>query len=516
MCRGGRDTCATRRCPSDTSAARTARRHNAKLRAANQGGVKQVEPAKLIALPVEPEPKTLKERAEEQLTLIGENLNLSKYRNDSQHALDQAVIELGAIVEEVAETHGAPTAEAWEEEIAKSVQLRTAAAKMSEEHRSSYGNPDFTLEDRQALYREASRLDGEYRQHLGQLTRMVEQRSAAYRAALEELGVEFAAPGTLNFDGGSSKDALKVFHDAQTFYPKAWVEASNRFAEEHDTPLFARVDSRRAHYASRASKQQMETIPPKTYLQNKPDGWLPDPENRYDHCYEPTDDPNVWKYTDHEFKAQEAKPRGPGWRQVPVRKKRRYVAQDGSLQSEDLVGMEWTRPRSRRRKNRHAGVVSEITTGKGERSTAVHELAHRMEHVTGHVDKIERAFFYRRTEGLERERIAGHPRGEVGYKDSFPHHYVGRDYQWERRDRDYGLFGAGPKHESYELLSMGMETVFFGKYGAGVGNNRPVEDTYDPEPDTDYRRFVLGTLASSMVPKESLEVAAERVKQHLA
>ena len=514
MCRGGKDTCAARRCPSDTSAARTARRHNAKLRAANQSGVKPVEPAKLIPLPVEPEPRTAKERASEQLALIGENLEMSKYRTDSQQALDQAVIELGAIVEEVAETHGAPNAEEWEAEIANSVRLRTASAEMAEKVRATYSDPAFTAAARAELNQEVSRLGQEYQQQLDQLTVLVEQRSKAYRAALEDLGVEFAPQGTLNLDSGTSKDAYRVFDEASTFYPKAWVEASNQFAEKNDTPLLARVSSRRAHYMARASKQQMETIPPRVRLQEMPGGWQPDPEDRYGHCYEPTDEPNVWKFTDHEFKAQEAKPRGPGWRQVPVRQKRRFYDADGALRTEESVVLEWTRPRSRRRK-RHAGTVSELTAGKSERSTAVHELAHRMEHVTGHVDRIESAFFARRTEGLEREQIAGHPRGEVGYKDSFPHHYVGRDYQWERRNRDYGL-GMGPQHQSYELLSMGMEMVFFGKYGAGVGSNRPVEETYEPEPDTDYRRFILGTLASSAIPKESLEVGAERVKQHLA
>ncbi len=152
-----------------------------------------------------------------------EPLTCSATATTASMPLDQAVIELlGAIVEEVAETHGVPTAEAGEEEITKSVQLRTAAANIKQRYTLFVGQePDFTFEDRQAPCREASRRERRVPRRSRRLpTRMVEQRSAAYRAALEELGVEFAAPETLNFDcKGSSKDALKVFHDAARRLP---------------------------------------------------------------------------------------------------------------------------------------------------------------------------------------------------------------------------------------------------------------------------------------------------------
>ena len=113
-------------------------------------------------------------------------------------------------------------------------------------------------------------------------------------------------------------------------------------------------------------------------------------------------------------------------------------------------------------------------------STSAHEMSHRFEKVVPGIGDMEEAFLKRRTthENGEREDLIdlypGNRVREVARPDSFVTSYIGKEY--------------GRKN-SHEVLSVGVEAVFSGKYGGLVGAGRY-------EADTDHRAFVLGAMAT--------------------
>jgi hypothetical protein len=123
-------------------------------------------------------------------------------------------------------------------------------------------------------------------------------------------------------------------------------------------------------------------------------------------------------------------------------------------------------------------------------SVGLHEFGHRIEHSVPGITNLE-SFFLRRRTGHYYEdgdtKNAEHLSAiqeespednddelEFGYKDNFPTHYMGRFY------------GNG----YHEILSMGMETLFTGTNGGFAGIQKYKEDS-------DYKKFILGVLASS-------------------
>lgn len=125
-------------------------------------------------------------------------------------------------------------------------------------------------------------------------------------------------------------------------------------------------------------------------------------------------------------------------------------------------------------------------------SLGLHEFAHRVEHANPTVVELERAFLMRRSGHYSEavnpvkpeelsviheedfEQVEG--KEEYGYKDNFPTHYMGKVYEGE----------------AFEILSMGMESLFSGETGglSGIMNHKA---------DPDYKRFILGTLASTAI-----------------
>lgn len=96
---------------------------------------------------------------------------------------------------------------------------------------------------------------------------------------------------------------------------------------------------------------------------------------------------------------------------------------------------------------------------------ALHEFSHRMEVVVPYVRDMERAFYYKRTSGQALEVIPGTD-AEYTKKDKFINPYMGKDYN----------------EAAFEILSMGMESLFFG--------------TNDILKDPDYLNFIVGVLAT--------------------
>lgn len=114
-----------------------------------------------------------------------------------------------------------------------------------------------------------------------------------------------------------------------------------------------------------------------------------------------------------------------------------------------------------------------VISGQGNanrQATAYHEMGHRMEALKPEVHKVLLEFYDRRTEGYEFEKlskvtgISGYADSEVTKTDNFLNPYMGKDYG----------------RDATELLSMGIEGLFSGKY--------------DLEKDREYANLILGIL----------------------
>jgi hypothetical protein len=103
-------------------------------------------------------------------------------------------------------------------------------------------------------------------------------------------------------------------------------------------------------------------------------------------------------------------------------------------------------------------------------SVPAHEFAHRMEYLIPEIRRLEKEFYDRRTKGYPLIEIntikefRTYPRGEKTRIDKFNHPYMGKDYNGH----------------AYELLSMGIEKLFYGEY-----NNKS---------DKDFDFFIIGLL----------------------
>jgi hypothetical protein len=122
--------------------------------------------------------------------------------------------------------------------------------------------------------------------------------------------------------------------------------------------------------------------------------------------------------------------------------------------------------------------ASELTTDKSDQVT-LHELGHRMEHTNPRVLWMQEVFYRRRTTDHEHggltETVSYRGSAEEWVRpDGFVDDYIGKDYQGR----------------AYEVLSVGMESIFGGSRGALVGADHE-------RVDHDHRAFVLGLLATT-------------------
>lgn len=123
---------------------------------------------------------------------------------------------------------------------------------------------------------------------------------------------------------------------------------------------------------------------------------------------------------------------------------------------------------------------AEITADKNSydaQSTMYHELGHRQENTNQNILRLEGEFFNRRTEGDKEQplsKLTGNKAydrtNETAKPDNFKDPYMGKTYTYWLTGRPLG----------YELLSMGAEGIYQGKY-----------DLYS---DEDMAKFILGLL----------------------
>lgn len=345
---------------------------------------------------------------------------------------------------------------------------------------------------------------------------MLEKRNEAMLSALRDVGVKFADPESLDYSDDSHSDAVKSLKKALVFYPQSWVDASNATHAKH--PLRIKRSSGRAHYSADKGQKSFKN---KTlaYVTEKPADWVPDPHDRSDSEYidmkgedswvdpksgivhegglvwrsrEVTGPTKKWVSVTYEYKKQDTAPKGKDWEKVELYEEK-YVQGEGYIRTGNLV-THYRKPKTRRT-NTEIVYKAELTVSKdvevrvgndaGMR-VALHEFAHRVEHTSPVVTAYEDAFLKRRAGHLQTdensevqpEKLTSIYSGarEVGFKDNFATHYMGKVY-------------SGSSYK--EILSMGMESLFAGKNGGFAGMDNTASDP-------DYKRFILGVLASSV------------------
>lgn len=112
-----------------------------------------------------------------------------------------------------------------------------------------------------------------------------------------------------------------------------------------------------------------------------------------------------------------------------------------------------------------------LSNAKGDMQIcAFHEMGHFYEELYPEIRKLEHQFYNRRTAGEDLKWLGPrYSKSEVTRFDNFIDPYMGKDY-------------GNTETSGYEILSMGMESIFKGSYNL----------SRDPE----YQDFILGILAS--------------------
>lgn len=554
MCRD-RNT-GQRRCPCDTSEARRLRRQNSAAKGSYAALVSEPVESKALLTVVPAEPYTVESIKKDIASLHTLAAEMKAQGADSSTIMltyDKKLNDIGSGVEFLAETkYGAPT----DEELVSGVEMATLKAESAAlDRRNEIRNTIELLDIEEARIREELSVHADRETHpiikerhavweekdpetyaawqakveegrkmsqsmwggsntarneiIAARKELLEKRNEAMLSALKEVGVEFADPDSVEFSDDSHKDAVKSLKNALPFYPQSWVDASN--ASNRVRPLRIKRSKGRAHYSS-SRGQNTFTSRTEAWLVQKPKDWKPDPHDKQDSEYidlkgqnewiDPksgmvhenwydSEKSSAWVAVSYDYAPVGASPKGNVWEKVELHEEK-YVPGEGFVRTGNLI--------TRYRKPRYSrGMASttykaELTVTKDSEihvgndagmRVAMHEFAHRVEGTTPIVTAYEEAFLKRRAGHLnpdssstvEPEKLTKIYSGkkEVGFKDNFPSHYMGKVYE-----------GSSYK----EILSMGMESLFAGTNGglAGLGNHKA---------DADYKKFILGVLASS-------------------
>ena len=107
-----------------------------------------------------------------------------------------------------------------------------------------------------------------------------------------------------------------------------------------------------------------------------------------------------------------------------------------------------------------------LSGGASLHRVAIHEMGHRFEHIIPGILELEKQFYERRTAGEELQWLGpGYDTEEMTRFDKFVSPYMGKDYGGR----------------AYEILSMGLESIFAG--------------SYDLSADPEFEEFILGVMA---------------------
>ena len=311
----------------------------------------------------------------------------------------------------------------------------------------------------------------------------MKKASDAYMEVLQEVR---PFGGDHDWHPNSPKKDVKTFNNALRHYPSDWIRAS---AKDDYKPK-VKTTKVRAHYKARAKQTSRKKIPVTTII-----GRNDRPSPSIIPMLNADGTPVLQEVTG---------PGGVGIQMVPVgqlatvkstlvsaectdeyMKTIKPAGKGWSLYRDENVVC-WRRPMEEYQTRIYSAPELLTTDNKRETmpgvtdrdSKAVHELAHRFEHVNPKIKALEDEYLRSRLTKDDRlepiyETFEEDDEKEVGYRDHFLHHYMGKVYE----------------DGSREIMSMGMESLFGGQSGGLIGLSN------DGKADTGMRDFVLGTLA---------------------
>lgn len=231
-----------RRCSGNTSTARKLRRHNlmARNKYSNQV-IARVEP-KTKPFPRESAPLTIENIQDEiqSAKRIGTKAKVIKSHSVFALQYDDQLKMIGAGIEYIAESeYNAPTDNHIREIYHEVFDRILPKVRMYEDEAMAEGKN----EAQASLEAEVK-----FRPELvAELKPLFEKRSEAFLKALKDVGVEFAEPTSLQCSPNSDPDAENSLRLAMHYFPRSWVDASNKLHNE-EIPLYVKNSKSRAHY----------------------------------------------------------------------------------------------------------------------------------------------------------------------------------------------------------------------------------------------------------------------------
>lgn len=320
--------------------------------------------------------------------------------------------------------------------------------------------------------------------------------------------------GDLTFHPASDKNSVNILQEALTVYPKDWVNRAET------APVVVKRTTKRAHYSPWTIHYGKYKVVDSLEVIHE-ENWQPNPKDETHLGYIPVD-PETGKYVNSEGQEETVlhtgstgykawvresydyfhpnehasktlkdgtfKPAGRGWEEKTFE---RTIVNPETQAEEKIEYSQWVRKNYREKTQPFTApelLISQRETPHHENknyTVALHEYAHRMEHVgSSTIKPLEEQFLKRRTTDANGERqtmqklIDLQPNGkydssELTRADNFANNYIGKEYESGSR----------------EVLSMGMEAIFAGSQGGlmGFGNYKA---------DPDMKNFIIGLLAS--------------------
>lgn len=318
--------------------------------------------------------------------------------------------------------------------------------------------------------------------------RIAAARREAVSSALSELGTSAEVKASISTQKRKIGAHLR---EVSKLYPDAW----KRSVDENCNELRIYASEARAHYKESAQVTHKAwhdngthtllrgtfTEPTEVTLNPYFDGTT----DRKDHVTVAVGgDPNNPEHVSSNNTAAETLNAKLSEMKLYVGGKKWYAQASESVRYEPVVTEDGTLG-IKQQKFHAEGRESVIRTPEDDPSTLAHELAHRMEWGNEHIRALEARFLSRRAG--DEEATSYHSDEQDFYADHFTNTYIGKVYN----------------HGTREVLSVGMEMLFYGDNGAGVGAELPY-DSYTRKgddgrtvEDRDHLNFVLGLLFSA-------------------
>lgn len=352
-------------------------------------------------------------------------------------------------------------------------------------------------EERTEMWERATEIGKRYSAAEKAFNEKFEKMGLAYREIISEIRGEPMGAGEEGIVVSDAKPQYKALAKKMErrldCFPQSWIAASNAAKN-----LAPRESKRRAHYASTIKVSTGRRIIP--YVTSGNESFSPDEEHKFEELTpQQLKDNNIevhpgeryyqevdWTHYsqwEHGKLQEDGTPPGPRWKLMTI-KRREY--RDGETHFvEETKWMRKKPPARNANAVKGTKLVSEITfpkvgkDGYGEftaKKTTIHEFAHRMEDCVPRLKHLEAAYIDSRKESDKKVRIYDDGRAEYAADAGFRELYSGKTYP----------------DGSSEVMSTGMEVLFTRE---DFRNGVFVSDK-NPQMDTDFRDFVLGTIAT--------------------